>query len=118
MYGHLHLLHGRELINESVDLVLNIICPGLDFSEENRLMKLVEAWIHFEENRLVELVDPTLHLHGDERLEAQQTINITLLCIQRDPEKRPTMVPVVAMCKGTWHQRKCCPSQTGSLSCL
>ena len=45
----------------------------------------------------MDLVDTTLNLRDDERAEVQRVIKIALVCVQNDPEHRPTMARVVAM---------------------
>jgi len=46
------------------------------------------------------LVDCTLELHNDEMKEALQVVKIALLCLQQEPDNRPTMAHVVAMLQG------------------
>jgi hypothetical protein len=46
------------------------------------------------------LVDCTLELHNDEMKEALQVVKIALLCLQQEPNNRPTMAHVVAMLQG------------------
>lgn len=48
----------------------------------------------------MDLVDPNLHLHGDELVAMQQTINVALLCLSIQAERRPTMGHVVAFLQG------------------
>jgi hypothetical protein len=45
-------------------------------------------------------VDQNLHLLNDETIQAQRLLNITLLCLLNDGEKRPSMARVVAMLQG------------------
>jgi hypothetical protein len=45
-------------------------------------------------------VDQNLHLLNDEAIQAQRLLNITLLCLLNDGEKRPSMARVVAMLQG------------------
>lgn len=54
----------------------------------------MQAWIHWKEGRPLELVDPAL---GDSYLtdEVIRCINIGLLCVQEDPDERPTMASIV-----------------------
>jgi len=49
---------------------------------------------------LIEIVDQTLHLCNDEVIQAQQLLNIALLCLLNEGEKRPSMGHVVAMLQG------------------
>ncbi|KAH9544885.1 hypothetical protein CY35_12G019600 [Sphagnum magellanicum] len=51
-------------------------------------------------NSIMNLVDCTLELHNDEMKEALQVVKIALLCLQQDPNNRPTMARVVAMLQG------------------
>jgi len=46
------------------------------------------------------LVDCTLELHNDEMNKALHAVKIALLCLQQDPNNRPTMARVVAMLQG------------------
>ncbi len=45
-------------------------------------------------------MDQNLHLLNDEATQAQRLLNITLLCLLNDGEKRPSMARVVAMLQG------------------
>jgi hypothetical protein len=45
-------------------------------------------------------VDQSLHLFNDETIQAQQLLNIALLCLLNDGENRPSMARVVAMLQG------------------
>jgi hypothetical protein len=45
-------------------------------------------------------VDQNLHLLNDEAIQAQQLLNIALLCLLNDGERRPSMARVVAMLQG------------------
>ncbi|KAG0622178.1 hypothetical protein M758_3G077500 [Ceratodon purpureus] len=48
-----------------------------------------------KEGRLMELIDPTLDLSSED--DELWMIHVSLLCVQRDPERRPTMGRVVSM---------------------
>ncbi|CAM6043272.1 unnamed protein product [Sphagnum compactum] len=62
---------------------------------------LVEkAWRLHREGNLINIVDQNLHLLNDEVIQAQRLLNITLLCLLNDGEKRPSMARVVAMLQG------------------
>ncbi len=52
------------------------------------------------EGNLIDIVDQNLHLLNDEAIQAQRLLNITLLCLLNDGEKRPSMAHVVAMLQG------------------
>ncbi len=45
-------------------------------------------------------MDQNLHLLNDKAIQAQRLLNITLLCLLNDGEKRPSMARVVAMLQG------------------
>ncbi len=49
---------------------------------------------------MINIVDQTLHLCNDEVIQAQQLLNIALLCLLNEGEKRPSMVDVLAMLQG------------------
>ncbi|XP_002534343.2 PTI1-like tyrosine-protein kinase At3g15890 [Ricinus communis] len=49
--------------------------------------------------RIKDLVDPRLRGNFDET-QLKQTINVAALCVQNEPEKRPSMKEVVSMLKG------------------
>jgi hypothetical protein len=46
------------------------------------------------------LVDCTLELNYEEMKEALRVVKIALLCLQQEPDNRPTMARVVAMLQG------------------
>ncbi len=49
------------------------------------------------------LVDKELQIHNElELVEITQVVNIALLCLQVEAEKRPSMSHVVGMLKGKW----------------
>jgi hypothetical protein len=49
---------------------------------------------------LIDIVDQTLHLCSDEVIQTRQLLNIALLCLLNEGEKRPSMAHVVAMLQG------------------
>ncbi|CAK9250073.1 unnamed protein product [Sphagnum jensenii] len=51
-------------------------------------------------NSIMNLVDCTLELNFEEMKEALRVVKIALLCLQQEPENRPTMARVVAMLQG------------------
>ncbi len=53
-----------------------------------------------KEGNLIDIVDQNLHLLNDETIQAQRLLNITLLCLLNDGERRPSMARVVAMLQG------------------
>ncbi|KAG0618722.1 hypothetical protein M758_4G087800 [Ceratodon purpureus] len=58
------------------------------------------AWDLHRRDKLMDLVDPHMSLQDEEKLEVHRLINIALLCIQNEPEQRPSMERVVAMLQG------------------
>ncbi|KAG0586839.1 hypothetical protein KC19_2G121500 [Ceratodon purpureus] len=56
----------------------------------------------FNNSNVMELVDPALSLSKDEETEVRRIINIALLCLQVEPERRPTMGAVVATLEGSF----------------
>ncbi|KAH9552963.1 hypothetical protein CY35_09G095400 [Sphagnum magellanicum] len=62
---------------------------------------LVEkAWRLHREGNLIDIMDQNLHLLNDETIQAQRLLNIALLCLLNDGERRPSMARVVAMLQG------------------
>ncbi len=49
---------------------------------------------------MIDIVDQTLHLCNDEVIQARQLLNIALLCLLNEGEKRPSMGHVMAMLQG------------------
>ncbi|KAH8944769.1 hypothetical protein BDL97_12G002000 [Sphagnum fallax] len=99
----------RGLLTTKVDvysfgvLLLEIISgrKNIDHNLPQEDIYLVEkAWRLHREGNLINIVDQNLHLLNDETIQAQRLLNITLLCLLNDGEKRPSMVRVVAMLQG------------------
>ncbi|KAH8951037.1 hypothetical protein BDL97_09G005100 [Sphagnum fallax] len=99
----------RGLLTTKVDvysfgvLLLEIISgrKNIDHNLPQEDIYLVEkAWRLHREGNLIDIVDQNLHLLNDETIQAQRLLNITLLCLLNDGEKRPSMVRVVAMLQG------------------
>ncbi len=63
-------------------------------------MWFVYTWRLHREGNLIDIVDQNLHLLNDKVIEAQWLLNITLLCLLNDGERRPSMARVVAMLQG------------------
>lgn len=65
------------------------------------IKRTITEWAepHITKGRFKDLVDPKLHGKFDEN-ELIQTVNVAALCVQSEPEKRPTMREVVALLKG------------------
>lgn len=62
---------------------------------------LTTVWRSWKENKGEELIDRRLS-QNFQTDEALKWINIALLCVQRDPDDRPTMSTVVFMLEGQW----------------
>ncbi|CAI9283583.1 unnamed protein product [Lactuca saligna] len=80
-------------------LVLEIVTGKKNrgfFHHDHHHNLLGHAWILYQEGRCVELIDANLsdscHLY-----EALRLIEVALLCVQRNPEDRPSMSSVVVM---------------------
>lgn len=73
------------------------ICPHYNIQIILSIIKsMLQAWSHWKEGIPLEMMDPTL-LNCYSRDEVDRCIQIALLCIQDDPDDRPTMVRVVVM---------------------
>ncbi|CAM6001652.1 unnamed protein product [Sphagnum balticum] len=99
----------RGLLTTKVDvysfgvLLLEIISgrKNIDHNLPLEDIYLIEkAWRLHREGNLIDIVDQNLHLLNDETIQAQRLLNITLLCLLNDGEKRPSMARVVAMLQG------------------
>ena len=60
------------------------------------MVKSVKAWNLWKDDRIGELLDPTL-VNTYRVNEFQLCIQVALLCVQEDPEDRPSMSDVVSM---------------------
>ncbi|KAJ4841995.1 hypothetical protein Tsubulata_005428 [Turnera subulata] len=83
-------------------LVLEIISgrKNRGFTHPEHQLNLVgHAWKLFKEGRPMELVD-TLFVESCNISEVLRTIHVGLLCVQHNPEDRPTMSMVVLMLSG------------------
>jgi hypothetical protein len=60
------------------------------------VLKLLQAWRLWVENKVLDLMDPALHevCNTDQFVKCA---NVGLLCIQEDPNDRPTISNVVTM---------------------
>jgi hypothetical protein len=60
------------------------------------ILKLLQAWRLWVENKVLDLMDPALHevCNSDQFVKC---VNVGLLCVQEDPNDRPTMSNVVTM---------------------
>lgn len=52
------------------------------------------------EDKMMDLVDPTMSLDIEEEMQVQCVFNVALLCLDVNPDRRPTMARVVAMLQG------------------
>lgn len=57
---------------------------------------IFQAWTQWKEGRVLELIDKNIEDSCNE-LEVLRCIHIGLLCVQHNPEDRPTMSMVVLM---------------------
>ncbi|CAK9278303.1 unnamed protein product [Sphagnum jensenii] len=84
-------------------LILEIISGRKCIDNElppNDTYLLEKVWRLHNEGNLIDIVDQTLHLCNDEMIQARQLLNIALLCLLNEGEKRPSMAHVVAMLQG------------------
>lgn len=65
------------------------------------IKRTITEWAepHISRGRFKDLVDPKLRGNFEEK-QAVQAVNVAALCVQTEPEKRPTMKEVVALLKG------------------
>jgi hypothetical protein len=75
--------------NDYIVLVILCFIPILS-------LKFSQAWRLWGENKVVDLMDPTLHevCNADQFVKC---VHIGLLCVQIDPNDRPTISNVVTM---------------------
>ena len=59
----------------------------------------MKAWIHWRDGRPLELLDSTLR-DSNSVGEVLRCIQISLLCVQKDPTDRPTMASIILMLNG------------------
>ncbi|CAK9882202.1 unnamed protein product [Sphagnum jensenii] len=84
-------------------LILEIISGRKCIDNElppNDTYLIEKAWRLHNEGNLIDIIDQTLHLCNDEVIQARQLLNIALLCLLNEGEKRPSMAHVVAMLQG------------------
>jgi serine/threonine protein kinase len=69
---------------------------GYFILHKNLILKLSQAWRLWVENKVLDLIDPALHevCNPDQFVKC---VNVGLLCVQEDPNDRPTMSNVVTM---------------------
>lgn len=65
------------------------------------IKRTITEWAepHISRGRFKDLVDPKLRGNFEEK-QVVQAVNVAALCVQSEPEKRPTMKEVVALLKG------------------
>ncbi|WCJ39294.1 S-locus lectin protein kinase family protein [Euphorbia peplus] len=83
-------------------LVLEVICGKSNrrFCNENHHLNLLgHAWILYNEGRHMELMDETLN-ESLNPFELLRLVHVSLLCVQQNPEDRPSMSCVVLMLSG------------------
>ena len=71
-------------------------------------MKAYQLW---KENKGEELIDHGLIQTSSVNTDAIRWINIALLCVQEDPQDRPTMSTVIFMLEGQWSTNLPVPSE-------
>nr|XP_023884295.1 cysteine-rich receptor-like protein kinase 10 [Quercus suber] len=107
-YGYMspeYAMHGE--FSEKSDvysfgiLVLEIISgkKNSSFESEGAEDLLSYAWIHWRDGRPLELLDSTLR-DSNSVEEVLRCIQISLLCVQKDPTDRPTMASIILMLNG------------------
>ncbi|CAN6684296.1 unnamed protein product [Malus baccata var. baccata] len=84
--------------------LMTIVSATNNFSIENKLGEggfgsVFKAWILHTEGRPLELLDTSVE-DSITLLEVVRTIHVGLLCVQRNPEDRPSMSAVVLMLSG------------------
>ncbi|KAI9093315.1 hypothetical protein K1719_027329 [Acacia pycnantha] len=89
--------------NKSLDFFIFEIISGKrnkGFSHEDHNFNLLgHAWRLFGQGRYLEIVDAAI-LESTDMCELPRSIHVGLLCVQRSPEERPSMLPVVMMLNG------------------
>ncbi|KAB2637490.1 hypothetical protein D8674_028024 [Pyrus ussuriensis x Pyrus communis] len=68
------------------------------YQEDHSMNLIGHVWQLWREDRALEIVDSSLESNQSE--EVVRCIQIGLLCVQEDPEDRPTMAAVVVMLSG------------------
>ncbi|KAM4101949.1 hypothetical protein ACB094_05G184900 [Castanea mollissima] len=107
-YGYMspeYAMHGE--FSEKSDvysfgvLVLEIISGKKNSSFESEGVEdlLSYAWIHWRDGRPLELLDSTLR-DSNSVEEVLRCIQISLLCVQKDPTDRPTVASIILMLNG------------------
>ncbi|CAN1758272.1 G-type lectin S-receptor-like serine/threonine-protein kinase At4g27290 [Linum perenne] len=77
---------------------------------EHQLNLLGHAWMLHREDRDVEMIDETMG-ESYEQFQVMRLVHIGLLCVQKSPEDRPTMLTVMHMLYGEGHLEE--PKQPG-----
>ncbi|RDY00787.1 Cysteine-rich receptor-like protein kinase 10, partial [Mucuna pruriens] len=80
-------------------LVLEVICGrknrGLYHADDSHNL-VGYAWTIWKEGRVLELIDSKI-IESCNESEVQRCFHISLLCVQQNPEDRPTMASVILM---------------------
>jgi hypothetical protein len=78
-----------------ISIIINFFCHSISHKNFN-FFKLSKAWRLWVENKVLDLMDQTLRevCNVDQFVKC---VNIGLLCVQEDPNDRPTMSTVVTM---------------------
>lgn len=71
-----------------------LFCPFLNFLSSSILN--LQAWKLWQEGKALDMMDQKLHASSKPN-EILKCINVGLLCVQEDPNDRPTMSDVVIM---------------------
>ncbi|XP_031473943.1 cysteine-rich receptor-like protein kinase 10 [Nymphaea colorata] len=108
-YGYMspeYAMHGKFSVKSDVYsfgvLLLEIVSGkrNMAFQELGDQDLLSYTWILWSEGRALELVDPK-QLESCPRAEILRCIHIGLLCVQEDPDDRPTMSSILLMLNST-----------------
>ncbi|XP_076941287.1 cysteine-rich receptor-like protein kinase 10 [Bidens hawaiensis] len=78
--------------------------------EPQNFLSTLKAWRLWKENKGERLIDRSL-VQNVAIEEALRWINIVLLCVQEDPQDRPTMSTVVFMLESNWSSQLPMPSE-------
>ncbi|KAI9123980.1 hypothetical protein K1719_005280 [Acacia pycnantha] len=78
-------------------IVLEIICGKKITSHPDQSHGLLNyAWNQWKEEKILEILDSNLNNESESFNEVNKCVQIGLLCVQEDPEARPSMATVVS----------------------
>ncbi|KAK6248120.1 hypothetical protein QUC31_019685 [Theobroma cacao] len=100
LLSHLHGQYSREVLldwKRRMKIAIGSAEGILYLHHERTITEWAEPFI--AKGRFKDLVDPKLRGNFDEN-QLKQAINVAALCVQNEPEKRPSMKEVVGMLKG------------------